>query len=134
MASVKDELRDLYDFIHFAKVNKSYLTKKAPAVIRRIREQIADLQNQLTDVLEKPITEEWRHIYRDEMGESGYYYAILPDEGETDDELSEWFDRCVAYPPICGPFDCTGKRFTWLKHIKRTKAGIVVVHGWSLDI
>ena len=136
MSNTREQIRDLYDLLYWIKNNASVRAnpEKKQNSIRYLREKIAGLQSKLVDELEKPITEEWRHIYMDEIGESGRYYAILPDEGETDDELSEWFDQCVAYPPINSPYDCTGKRFTWLKHIKRTPAGIVVIHGWALDV
>lgn len=136
MASIREQLRDQYDFLNWIKENagKNADREAKKIIIGKIRGRIAELQEKLTDDLEKPITEEWRHIYGNEMGEFGYYYAIFPDEGETDDELSEWFDSCIAYPPINSPYDCTGKRFTSMKHIRRTKAGIVVIHGWNLDI
>ena len=102
-------------------------------IIRKVRERIAQLQWDRTDPLAKPITKDWRHGYKYE-GEGGYDYIIIPDDGSTDDELSEWFDCEVAYPPIHSPYDCTGKRFTWGKHINRTPAGIVVIHRWSLDV
>ena len=107
--------------------------RKQQIVVRKARERIAQLQWDRTDPLAKPITADWRHGYKYD-GESGYDYIIIPDDGSTDDELSDWFDCEVAYPPIYSPFDCTGKRFTWGKHINRTPAGIVVIHRWSMDI
>ena len=106
--------------------------REQQGIIRECRERIAQMQKR-NDPLAKPITADWRHGYKDD-GESGYDYIIIPDDGSTDDELSDWFDCEVAYPPIYSPFDCTGKRFTCGKHIKRTPAGVVVIHRWSLDI
>ena len=106
--------------------------REQQSIIRECRERIAQMQKR-TDPLAKPITADWRHGYKYE-GEGGYDYIIIPDDGSTDDELSDWFDCEVAYPPIYSPFDCTGKRFTWGKHINRTPAGIVVIHRWSLDV
>lgn len=105
--------------------------RKQQVVIRKVRDRIAELQHD--DPLAKPLTFDWRHGYKYD-GEGGYDYVIIPDDGSTDDELSEWFDSEVAYPPIYSPYDCTGKRFTWGKHINRTPAGTVVIHRWSMDV
>ena len=136
MASIREKINEEYGILVWVQRSLKELgadQRKSQDLIRRYRDRIAELEREVEDPLAKPITEGWRHGYVYE-GEGGYDYIIIDDNGETDDELSEWFDCCVAYPPICSPYDCTGKRFTWFKHINRTPAGIVVVHRWSRDI
>ena len=136
MATKHEQLKDRYEILQFIKQNLDTLGVDMihrKDIIRKYRDQIAELQAGMVDPLARPLTEASREQYRYE-GESGYEYIIMKDDGSTDDELSDWFDSSVAYPPINSPYDCTGKRFTWFKHINRTPAGIVVIHGWSLDI
>ena len=86
------------------------------------------------DPLAKSIREAWRHN-GSEDGESGVDYIIIPDEGQTDEELDEFVKSSeVYYPPICGPYDCTGKRFTWGWAYTRWPCGIVIIHRWGLDV
>lgn len=100
--------------------------------IRKIRERIKGLYPK--DSLEKSLMEEeWRHIVAED-GEHGADYIIFKDCGETDDEIQEYVDNEIGYPPINSPYDCTGKPFTYDKHWKRTPAGIVIVHRWALDV
>ena len=136
MASVRELIRGEYEMLKEQREILSDLgvdVRKQQIVIRKTRDRIAELQAKQSDPLAKPITVDWRHAYEFE-GESGYDYVILTEDNSTDEELDEWFDDFVAYPPINSPYDCTGKRFTWGKHIQRTPAGIVVIHRWSLDI
>lgn len=140
--SIREQIKEQYEILHCIKKNllelgfptKGLEWKKAEGVVGKYRDRIKELQARITDPIAKPITADWRSGYDSELGESGYDYVIIPDCDDTDDELSDWFDCCIAYPPIFSPYDCTGKRFTSGKHIRRTPAGVVVIHRWSLDI
>ena len=136
MASVRELIREQYERLEDDRKLMTELgvpVRKQQVLIRKIRDRISELQTRVTDPIAKPITADWRSGYVYE-GDGGYDYVIIPDCDDTDDELSDWFDCCIAYPPIFSPYDCTGKRFTYGKHIRRTPAGVVVIHRWSLDI
>ena len=86
------------------------------------------------DPLSVSIRNGWRtHIDGD--GECGYDYTLIPDRGETDDEIKEiMYDSYVYRGRSNSPYDCTGRAFTRWWSSKRTPAGIVLIHAWSLDI
>lgn len=133
-----DDMKDKFGLL---KIIREMLTKgetdprKSQAVVHRIRDEIDVLQR--TDPLAKPLTRKWRHYIREDR-EGGADYVILAYYGQTDAEIQKYVDEEVGYPPIRSPFyspyDCTGQRFTWDKHWKRTPAGIVIVHRWALDV
>ena len=115
---------------HVKDIHKKYTEK--------IREELKRIDRNYIDPLQKPLTEDWR-TYVDDRGidASGYDYRIKkvenPDEW-TDDDIEEYIMCEVGYPPICGPYDCTGKRFTMWTSFKRTPAGIVMIHRWGTDL
>lgn len=102
-------------------------------------EYIRKIDRNYTDQLMKPITEEWRTIVDDpeDIALSGYDYRIFrtetPDEW-TDDEIEEFIMDEVGYPPICSPYDCTGRRFTSWVSWSRQPVGIVMIHRWGTDL
>ena len=97
------------------------------------RRKIRKLNQYSVDPLEKSMQEEWRHG-GSEDGEDGYDYCILPDNGETEEDIETMVEDAIGYGPICGPYDCTGKRFTkWIK-VRRVPAGFAVIHSWGLDV
>lgn len=105
--------------------------------IRRIRDKIARIDREFPDALAKPMTEAWRCVMSDECGEDGYDFRILPVENPndwTDKDIEEYIMDEVGYPPICSPYDCTGKRFTSWTSWSRKPAGIVMIHSWGLDV
>ena len=136
----RNALRDLYDEINFVKnyykehgkvIEKGskmseYITKKRRE-IRRINQYGFD------DPLAQSMQEEWRHSF-DENGDGGYDYCLMSDDGETEDEIRELAKSAVGYPPICSPYDCTGKRFTEWIDVHRVPAGFAVIHRWGLDV
>ena len=105
--------------------------------IGEIRRELARIDREFPDPLEKPMTEGWRSLMDDECGEEGYDFRILPvknpDDWE-DEEIEEYILNKVGYPPINSPYDCTGKRFTMWVNWKRQPAGIVMIHRWGLDV
>ena len=123
--STYEKLRDEYAFYN--------LIPRKPELVRWIRNEIRETSKNLVDVLKKPLTDEWRYR-NDESGEYGIEYAIIQYEGQTREEIEDWLEENVAYPPICEPYDCTGKRFTCHIHWSITPAGVVVIHHWGLDV
>lgn len=103
-------------------------------VIREIREKLARIDRDFPDPLVKPITEDWRRVYSDEYGEDGYDFRILKAEGWTDEEIEDYIMSEVGYPPICSPYDCTGKRFTSWTSWSKQPCGIVMIHSFGLDV
>lgn len=131
-----EELKNEFEWLMIVKemcAESGTAPEKAQKHIRKIRDEIARLQRHFVDPLAQPITEEWRHSISED-GEGGADYVIFEDCGESDDEIQEYVDEEIGYAPICSPYDCTGRRFTWDKHWKRTPVGIVIVHRWGLDV
>lgn len=112
---------------------KKHFESSISDVKRRMRQEIRQYYENHPDPLTHPLSEAWRHGI-DEDGESGWDCIIIPDKGETDEDIEAFIDYEVGYPPIWGPYDCTGKRFTWLKTWKRTPVGIAITHRWGLDV
>ena len=126
-------LRTEFEFLHyFQTVCKTYGVSDR-TWLRKARKRIASLTDKLIDPLAKPLGEEWRYRYSED-GESACQYAIFEDCGKTDEEIEEWLNEDVAFPPIYSQYDCTGKPVTYGIHWKRTPVGIVVIHRWTLDI
>ena len=131
-----EELKNEFEWlIEFKKLGIAAVTDPSTMQkhVRMIRDRIASLSRHFEDPLAQPITEEWRHRISED-GESGVDYVIYEDCGESDDEIQEYVDEEIGYAPICSPYDCTGRRFTWDKHWKRTPVGIVIIHRWGLDV
>lgn len=86
------------------------------------------------DQLSASIMDSWRCVSAD-GGETGYDYTIIPDEGQTDEEIAEYMHDSIVY---CGhpnsPYDCTGERVTLWWSFKRTPAGITLIHAWGIDV
>lgn len=105
--------------------------------IHDIRKELKSANNYYRDPLEKPMSDSWRTQIDDEYGEDGKDYRILkvedPDDW-TDEEIEEYIMDEVGYPPICSPYDCTGKRFTAWTHWSKQPIGIVMIHSWRLDV
>ena len=105
----------------------------------RIREKLRYIDRNYIDPLGKPITEKWRTIVPDkeDIAISGYDYCVKvvddPDDW-TDEEIEEFIMDEVGYPPICEPWDCTGKRFTRWCSWNRQPIGIVMIHAWGTDL
>ena len=105
--------------------------------VREIRDKIAKIDREFRDPLEKPLTDGWRTVYSNEYGEGGYDFRILQVGNPadwTDEEIEEYIMCEVGYPPICSPYDCTGKRFTSWVSWSRQPVGIVMIHNWGLDV
>ena len=128
-----DELRCHYEMLKYVQNFEKERHVDASKVVRKIREKIARIDAKKEDPLRHSMREEWRHLY-DEDGEGGYDFAILPDNGETEEELYEQVMFEVGFAPITSPYDCTGKRFTAWVDIKRVPDGVAVVHRWGLDV
>lgn len=86
------------------------------------------------DPLAESIRGSWR-THMDADGEYGYDYTIIPDRGETDEEIKEFmYDSPVYLGRSNSPYDCTGKAFTRWWSFKRTPAGIALIHAWGIDV
>ena len=112
--------------------DKVKLQKAMQKMIRSYRDDMRSYIH--SDPLEKPLTEQLR--YKDDGDGCYIEYGILTEDGEftTDEEIQQYIDEYIALPPICSPYDCTGKHFTWSIDWKRCKAGIAVIHHVGLDI
>lgn len=129
-------LRDAYDMINFVKGyyrENNMLSDKLGDFIKEKRREIHRINRYREDPLAKSMREDWRHVC-DEDGEGGYDFCLMSDDGETEDEIREMAEDAVGYPPICSPYDCTGKRFTRWITVKRVPAGFAVIHSWGLDV
>ena len=130
-------LRDAYDMIQFVKENSKEfpITRDSATAefIRKYRREIRRINRYKVDPLAQTLTEEWRHLF-DEDGEGGYDFGILADDGETIEEIREMAEASLAYPEICSPYDCTGKRFTAWIAVRRVPMGFAVIHRWGLDV
>ena len=105
--------------------------------VREIRNEFRRIDRDFPDPLAKPLTEGWRGQIDQDCGEDGRDYRILPVENPddwTDEEIREYIESEVGYPPICSPYDCTGKRFTAWVSFSRQPCGIVMIHAWGLDV
>ena len=105
--------------------------------VPRIRQELKRANEYYRDPIEKSISEGWRGQIDYNCGDSGTDYRILKVENVdewTDDDIEEYIMENVGYPPICSPYDCTGKRFTMWTHWSRQPAGIVMIHQWGLDV
>lgn len=136
--SQDDVLRDVYEDIQMFKELCKIGGPKGGAnriaeFMKEQRRKISQINRYSTDPLEKSMRDEWRHICSED-GEGGYDYRILADGGETEDEIREMCKAAVGYPPICSPYDCTGKRFTRWITVHRVPVGFVVIHSWGLDV
>lgn len=131
-----DALRNAYDLLKFIKVTCQELGEPVEimgALIREQRRTIHRINQYSSDPLARSLRDEWRHGFSED-GESGYDYRIIPDNGQTEEEIEDQVCCEVGYPPIYSPYDCTGKRFTrWIK-VRRAPAGFAVIHGWGLDV
>lgn len=132
----QNALRAAYEAIDFTKSfcrEHDVPFKKMGDFITYQRSKIHQVNRYIVDPLEKSMREGWRHICSED-GESGYDYRIIPDNGQTEEEIEDQVCCEVGYPPIYSPYDCTGKRFTrWIK-VRRAPAGFAVIHSWGLDV
>ena len=135
----QDALRHAYDILNFYITCRKlmptgtmgYLTMDD--LIREQRRKIRQINQYNCDPLARSLRDEWRHRCSED-GESGYDYRIIPDNGETEKEAIVRAEDLVGFPPIRGPYDCTGKPFTrWIK-AHRVPSGIVIIHSWGLDV
>ena len=101
--------------------------------LREKRNVIRRINQHHVDPLAKSMQEDWRHVCN-ECGDSGYDFCIIPDCGESEDEIREMAECMVGYPPISSPYDCTGLRFTCWIDVKRIPLGFAVIHHWGLDV
>lgn len=74
----------------------------------------------------------WRTV-SDDNGETGTDFIIIPDNGETEEDIKE-----IVYDSVfCGYgdllIDCTGKRCTRSWGYRRTPCGIAIIHRWCFD-
>lgn len=129
-------LKHAYDMINFIKGccrEHNMPLEKLGDFIREQRREIRRINAYSVDPLEKSMRDEWRHVYSAD-GEDGYDYRILPDNGETEEEIEAMIEETIGYGPVRGPYDCTGKRFTRWISAKRVPTGFAVIHSWGLDV
>ena len=74
----------------------------------------------------------WRTV-SDDDGETGTDFIIIPDNGQTEEEIKEFVYDSV----FCGYgdllIDCTGKKCSRGWYHRRTPCGIVITHDWVFD-
>ena len=65
----------------------------------------------------------------------GYIELVrLPDDLNSVEQATEFFQDFFSYPPICSPYDCTGKPFTqWFKVFTRNN-GFYAYHSVGIDV
>ena len=117
--------------------NPAMINDYRRSYVREIRAELKRIDRLFPDPLEKPLTKAWRTRVDTEYGEDGTDYRILLVDDPTDwsdDEIEEYIMDAVGYPPINSPYDCTGKRFTAWTSWSRQPVGIVMKHGWGLDV
>lgn len=107
--------------------------KAVAGKIDRMKQRIRWDSRLGNDPLEKPLTQEWRRVYRND-GETVLEYRIYP--GNWDDVLDEEIEEELRPLEVhnFSQYDCTGKLCTaWLTW-KRVKAGLSVCHCLCLDV
>lgn len=74
----------------------------------------------------------WRTV-GDSDGMTGTDFIIIPDNGETDEDIEEFVRDTV----FCGYgdllIDCTGKKCSWGWYARRVPCGIAITHDWAYD-
>lgn len=136
MGKAKNLICCAYDAINETKILASEygLTDRDIApTIRYLRNEIRKLQRGRADGLALSLSEDWRHSV-DECGEWGRDYRVIPDNGESEEEIMEAVQNEIGYPEICSPYDCTGKPLTRFISVKRVPVGFAVIHQWALDV
>lgn len=129
--------KEIERFLREKAIEEDQINEWKKKNVRRIRDRIAKIDMEFRDPLEKPLYEGWRTVCHDEYGENGYDFRILQVENPkdwTDEEIEEYIMCEVGYPPICSPYDCTGKRFTSWVSWSRQPIGIVMIHSFGLDV
>lgn len=140
-----EELKSMYEVEK--RMSELMREKGYPDKVRYIHAEYASQRHEYLrkidqnhiDQLMKPITDGWRTVIHDpdDIALSGCHYRILkvedPDDW-TDEEIEEYIMDEVGYPPICSPYDCTGRRFTRWCSFSRQPVGIVMIHAWGTDL
>lgn len=132
LVSLYNDLAFYNDCLKSGVIPETGLAKWKETIDSKKRE-IRAYNRRFFDHLERPFSSTWHTVYRYD-GECGYDFRIIPDNGQTDEELNDFIMETVGYPPICSPYDCTGKRFTRWTHFSRTRSGIALIHCWGTDI
>lgn len=74
----------------------------------------------------------WRTVSTD-GGETGTDFIIVPDNGQTDEDIKEFVYDTV----FCGYgdllYDCTGEKCTRGWSYRKVACGIVITHDWVYD-
>ena len=137
---------NMFDFCNLESIKNTYTMYKQferetgrilpDTVWLKFRLDARRVYNRVTfDPLSAPICSGvWRTRYLE--GEEGAVdYTIIPDNGETDEEILEYIRNSPVFiGDIYSPYDCTGKWFTSSYYFTRTPCGIVLYHRANLDI
>jgi len=132
-------LAEQYEWIAFLKKwrqelpNNRAVSGFVKEELKRIRRRIKNLNDNMVDPLEKSLADEWRHRCRED-GEGGVDYALIQDNGETDEEIEDFVRYEVGYPEIYSQWDCTGRPFTVSIDWHRNNGTISLIHRWALDV
>ena len=73
----------------------------------------------------------WRTVSTDN-GENCTDFIILPDNGQTDEDIED-FVHCSVYCPRYSYDFATGRVITLSWHFKRTTYGIIIIHERGID-
>ena len=114
---------------------KEYVNEYKKDIISECRKFYKRQREHSIDYLSVPVLNN-KNIGRtvsDDNGETGTDFIIIPDNGETDEDIKE-----LVYDSVfCGYgdllIDCTGKRCTRGWSYRRVPCGIVITHRWCFD-
>lgn len=129
-------IRNAYSLLHWLKTTgrENHLpTREMYWMVHSQREEIRRINGIRTDPIELSMRENWRRRYSDD-GEYCTEYTLLPSGDWTDEDIREYIDSSVVFPPINSYYDCTGKPYTCYVYWNRTPAGVAMIHRWGLDV
>lgn len=120
-----NDLANAYDFLIFLEgLNKDDMTECASALIAERKRTIREFTHRTTD----------RRVINENNGGSVMLRIDVPEDVQTQEEAEEWFDAEERMEMIPGPYDCTGRPFTYYYHIGRLAGKLVCWHGIAYDV
>lgn len=118
------------------------MKNRAKRLLRRlVKQELAGKRDRLTHgLIDGRLHERYRYDFDGvtaygfvNNGDFVYQYNVESTDQLTDDEIDEWFDRCMA-AHINSPYDCTGRLFTFYIDWHRNPCGAIsYVHRMVYD-
>jgi len=129
----EDYFRTHYENI--SKESEEYFSDLFTDFRKECREFYRHINKYHTDPYSVPVLNSnnvWRTV-SDDNGETGTDFIIIPDNGETEEDIKE-----LVYDSVfCGYgdllIDCTGKRCTRSWSYRKVPCGIIITHKWCFD-